>query len=151
MTQISATSSAGDAAAKVGSNDLRNVDMDQFLNLLLAEMQNQDPMNPMENSEMLQQISQIREIGATNKLSDTLDSVLTGQNLTTASGIIGKNINALSDHNVDVSGTVDRVTVESNPDGEGKILRVHVGEHQISLDNIRDIRSKGTADQTDSP
>ncbi len=48
-------------------------------------MQNQDPMNPMDNSQMLQQISQIREIGSTNQLTETLTSFATGQGLTMAS------------------------------------------------------------------
>jgi flagellar hook assembly protein FlgD len=39
----------------------------------------------MENSELVQQISQIREISATNQLTDTLTSVLMGQNTATAS------------------------------------------------------------------
>ena len=81
-----------------GSNDaLRDLDMDEFLKLMITELQNQDPLNPFENNEILQQISQIREIGATGKLTETLDAVLLGQNLTSATSMIGKTIEALSD------------------------------------------------------
>lgn len=123
-----------------GTNDLRNVDLDQFMQLLITELQNQDPLNPMENSEILDQISQIREISATNQLSDTLDAVLLGQNMSTASSLIGRRIHALSDDAENVEGTVERVTVDLDQGGSGtRILRVHVGPHQVDLNNVREI------------
>ena len=125
------------------ANDLREVDMDQFLQLLIAELQNQDPMDPMENSEILEQISQIREISATNQLSDTLGAVLTGQNMATASSLIGKRISALSDSAKPVEGVVDRVSIETDESDESvRMLRVHVGGQKIRLDNIREIVSE---------
>lgn len=142
MTQIPATGAATGTTStgQTKGNDLRDVDMDQFLKLLIAQLQNQDPLSPMDNSEMLQQISQIREISATNKLSDTLDSVLLGQNLSTASGLIGKEVFALTDDAQDVRGKVDRVSVvTSGADGETRTLRVHIGEQSIGLKNIREI------------
>lgn len=122
------------------ANDLRDVDLDSFLQLLITEMQNQDPLNPMENSEILQQISQIREISATDKLSDTLSAVRLGQNMTTASSLIGKQVTALSDDAEEVEGVVERVSVITDENDEAtRVLRVHVGNHDIRLDNIREI------------
>ncbi len=119
--------------------DLRDVDMDQFLNLLIAELQNQDPLNPMDNSEMLQQISQIRDIGATNALTETLASVMLGQNIATGSGLIGKHITALNTSSQNVEGVVDRVTVQANDDDGSKHVQLHVGTQTIDLDQIREI------------
>ena len=123
-----------------GPNDLRDVEVDKFLDLLLAELQNQDPLNPMDNSEMLQQISQIREISATNQLSDTLSSVLLGQNVATASSLIGKRISALTDDAKNVEGVVDRVSMEKDDTDESKrVIRVYIGDHKINVENIREI------------
>ena len=120
--------------------DLRDLNLDHFLKLMLTELQNQDPLDPLDNSEILAQISQIRAISATDKLSETLDSVLLGQNLGTASGLIGKRIDALSDDGDSVNGIVDRVTVVvSNDEAQIRSLRVHVAEHDIRLENIREI------------
>jgi flagellar basal-body rod modification protein FlgD len=99
-------------------NTLNDLDLDVFLKLLINEMQNQDPLNPMDNSEMLNQINQIREIGSTDKLTSTLDSVLLGQNITSSTNLIGKDVKAISDDNQPVSGTVTRVTIE---DGKPKL------------------------------
>jgi flagellar basal-body rod modification protein FlgD len=115
------------------NNALRDLDMDQFLQLMITELQNQDPLNPMENTEILQQISQIREIGATGRLTETLDAVLLGQNLTSATSMIGKRIEALSDDAKTIKGIVDRVTVT---DGEP---RLHIGDMAIRLKNVKDV------------
>ena len=132
----STTSASGKAGD--GFNDLQ---MDAFLELLLAEMQNQDPMNPMDNAAMIEQIGQIRSIGATNMLTDSLTSLSSNQQLVTASGLIGKEITGLSDSG-DVTGVVDRVTVEIDEnDQNSRTVKVHVGEETIDIDNIRQINT----------
>src|SRR5687767_16024523 len=98
--------------APPSNNDaLRDLDMSEFLKLMISELQNQDPLNPLENAEILQQISQIREIGATGRLTETLEAVLLGQNLTSATSMIGKTVEALADDASTVKGVVDKVTV----------------------------------------
>jgi len=135
------TSSTGAASA------LGQVDLDQFLNLMIAELQNQDPLNPTDNSEFLAQITQLREIGASDQLSSTLGQVLEGQNLTTASGLIGKQITALSDDLENVDGVVDRVSVEVGDDGE-RSIRVHVGSADVNLRNVREVTEETATSTT---
>jgi flagellar basal-body rod modification protein FlgD len=119
---------------------LSEVDLDQFLRLMIAELQNQDPLDPLDNTEMLQQITQIREIGSNDKLADTLDAVLAGQHLATASGLIGRRVSALSDSGQNVLGTVDRVSVEvGEGDTNRRVTKVHIGDLSIGLENIRQI------------
>lgn len=140
MTSTSHINPVTAANAPTTSNrGLGSVNLDDFLSLMIAEMQNQDPLDPLKNTEMLQQLSQIRSIGATDKLTTTLDAVLLGQNLTTASSLIGRDIDALSDDGGNVQGRVDRVTVAPAGDGKAATIRVHVGNASIALNNIRQI------------
>ena len=118
---------------------LNETDVDEFLGLLIAELQNQDPLNPMDNSDLVQQISQIREISATNQLTDTLSAVLLGQNVSTASNLIGKQVAALTDDLENITGAVDRVSVTVNEDDQSRTLRVHIGDNAVQLNNIREI------------
>jgi flagellar hook assembly protein FlgD len=67
--------------------DLKDLDINQFLQLMIAELTNQDPLNPMDNTQLVQQIGAIREISATDKLTDSLDLVQSGQSLSTASSL----------------------------------------------------------------
>ncbi|MHB0955770.1 MAG: flagellar hook assembly protein FlgD [Pirellulaceae bacterium] len=141
MSSVSSASSTPPSTTiSRGKSGINDVDVDGFLKLMIAEMQNQDPLNPMENSEMMQQLGQMRSIGATDKLTATLDSVLMGQNLTTASSLIGKEISALTDAGSNIEGRVDRVTVAAEED-QVATVRIHIGENSISLKNVREILS----------
>jgi flagellar basal-body rod modification protein FlgD len=111
MSQIpNINSTSGDQSSSVASA-LNQVDLDDFLHLMIAELQNQDPLNPMDNADLLAQISQIREVGATEELTSTLSAVLLGQNISSATNLIGADVVALNDNGQRVSGIVKLVTI----------------------------------------
>lgn len=112
MSQVPNINSASPGEQAFGSNNtLNDLDMDDFLNLMIAELQNQDPLNPLENAELIAQISQIREVGATESLTETLDSVLLGQNIASATNLIGADVTALDDSGQRVTGNVRVVSI----------------------------------------
>ncbi len=117
LPNINASSASDQAFGN--ANTLNDLDLDDFLNLMLAELQNQDPLNPLDNADLIAQISQIREVGATEQLTETLGAVLLGQNISSATSLIGAEIDAISDDNQRVRGTVDRVEIA---DGTPKLL-----------------------------
>lgn len=139
----SGASSAATAAASTNDNkphDLKDLDINQFLKLMVTELTNQDPLNPMDNTQLVQQIGEIRQISATTQLSDTLNAVQAGQSLTTASSLIGKKVTALTDDNQNISGVVDKVTVEVDPKNNDKrTYNVHIGSTNIPLKNVREV------------
>ena len=116
MAGVSPTSFASDATTtkpKSSTDAINDIDLSTFLTLMIKELQNQDPLNPMENKDMLAQISQIREVGATDKLTETLNSVLLGQNISSATNLIGAEVDAISDDGEKVTGVVDRVAIDN--------------------------------------
>lgn len=146
MSQINGTSQyagiTGTSDDKRRPTSMEDLNANDFLQLMIAELQQQDPLNPMDNNQMVQQINSIRELSATTSLTDTLSSVLIGQNIATASGMIGKNVNAMTDDGSSVAGKVERVTVTVDPKDENKReVRVHVGGQEVKISNIREIVS----------
>jgi len=111
MSQVPNINSTPDNQPFGSASALNDVDLDDFLNLMIAELQNQDPLNPLENDELIAQISQIREVGATEQLTSTLNAVMLGQNITSATNLIGADIVALNDNGQRVSGNVKVVTI----------------------------------------
>ena len=110
---------------------------------MIAELQNQDPLNPMDNSQMLAQISQIREIGATDDLTKTLESVVLGQNISSASNLLGKEIRGITATGSPIFGEVDRVTIV---DG---VPSLHIGNEVVTLKNVAEIRSNELDENVD--
>jgi len=69
---VSSTSST----SAVSSTDTATAD--RFLKLLVAQMQNQDPLNPMDNAEITSQMAQINTVDGIQQLNTTVQS-LSGQ------------------------------------------------------------------------
>jgi len=124
-----------------GYDAFKEVDLDDFLKLMITELRNQDPLNPMDNQELLQQITQIREIESNQRLTDTLQSVLLGQSLATASSLLGQTVRGLTVGEEQITGKVDRVSIE---DGAAKL---HVGDQTIELNNVAEILPEDSAEE----
>ncbi|MCW5662265.1 MAG: flagellar hook assembly protein FlgD [Piscinibacter sp.] len=76
VSSVSNTSSALDASGLTGGNAAGGAD--RFLKLLVAQMQNQDPLNPMDNAQVTSQMAQISTVTGIEKLTSTV-SGLTSQ------------------------------------------------------------------------
>ena len=125
-----------------GVRDLKDLDIDQFLKLMISELTNQDPLNPMDNTQLVQQIGELRSIAASDQLTGTLQSLQTQQSLTTASSLIGKQVTALTSDNENVSGKVTSVSVEVDPENSAKrTYKVKIGSQTIDLQNVRNVEN----------
>ncbi len=65
----------GNAAATSGKKEELDP-QDRFLKLLVTQMQNQDPLNPVDNAEVTSQLAQISTVTGIDKLNDTLQLLL---------------------------------------------------------------------------
>lgn len=64
----------GGAASQGALSSVREMS-DRFLKLLVTQLKNQDPMNPMENAELTMQLAQMSTVEGVNKLNDSLDAL----------------------------------------------------------------------------
>ena len=121
-TTTSATSSSNvfdaiNTANGVGTTtSSANATQDRFLKLLVTQLQNQDPLNPMDNAQMTTQLAQISTVTGIDKLNTTLssmiDSVASSQNVQSAE-MIGKSVLVAGSQLVLSSSTTDGVTTKS--------------------------------------
>ncbi len=142
---MSAISSSTEATARSAftqgsGNGIEDLDQNQFLQLILTELQNQDPLAPTDNAALLEQMSNLRSITANDSLMNTLNSFGVTQELTTASNLIGRTINAIDTSGNNVKGKVSSVSVETDEkDRNKRDIRVHVGNQTVDIKNIREI------------
>ena len=101
MTTTSATGSTTSSAiqkltqtsttATTSTEDLEN----RFLTLLVTQMKNQDPLNPMQNAELTSQLAQINTVKGVETLNQTLEKLLTSYSDTLSmqsAALVGKNV-----------------------------------------------------------
>ena len=92
------------------SAPVAKLDYNDFLTLLMAEMKNQDPTQPMDPSQMVSQLATVSEVGQSVQMNANLSALLTSTSLSQAESLIGKNITSADGS---ASGQVTSVSVTS--------------------------------------
>lgn len=114
---VTATQGAGGAAS---AQKQLTVDYDTFLQLMMAQMQNQDPTNPMDASEQLSQLASFSQVEQSIQTNAKLETLLTNMSFGQVDDLIGRTV---TDPN-GTTGVVERVEVYS----DGTVLALDNGE-----------------------
>ena len=127
------TAAAGATSANPVTPGFAGLTSDDFLQLLITQLQNQDPTNPTDNEALLGQLSSMWSLQANVELGDTLENFGAAQGLTTAAGLIGRTVTGTDTAGEAVGGTVDRAFVT-----EGTAY-VRVGDSNLKLSDVTDV------------
>lgn len=143
MTTVTGTgsNSSTDSTSTVKKpHSLDELGSSEFFQLIIKQLQSQDPLSPTDNDKLMQQISTIRNIGASDKLSTALSSVQTGQSMATATSMIGKTVKALADDGSEVTGVVSKLTISVDAkDSTVRTYKVQINDKSIDLKNVREV------------
>ncbi|MDE2418581.1 MAG: flagellar hook assembly protein FlgD [Burkholderiales bacterium] len=123
-TAAASTSSLTSTKTAAAQSDAAK-SQDRFLKLLVAQLNNQDPMNPMDNAQMTSQMAQINTVSGIQQLNDTMKSMAaqyTAMQTLQGASMVGRDVmtegNSLSIANnvgkagVDLSADASQVTVQ---------------------------------------
>lgn len=134
-TDAAAALAASASGGTAGASEAQ----DRFLKLLVTQLKNQDPLNPMDNAQITTQMAQISTVSGIDKLNTTLQGMAAsfGANQSLqAMGMIGHSVlapgstlqlqNGSAPGGVDLPQAADSVTV-SVRDASGQLL------HQVNL------------------
>src|SRR5919199_123797 len=120
MTDIASTSSANSVVIpsttpSTGSTipGTGGLGKQDFLKLLMAQLRNQDPLKPMEDTQMIAQMAQFSALEATQQLTSVLQQSSNMQTVLGAGALIGKYIEAQQADGTTISGAVSGVSFES--------------------------------------
>jgi flagellar basal-body rod modification protein FlgD len=113
QVQVPAAGSASGAAAPVVQDKTQTLGKDDFLKLLLAELQNQDPTKPMDDSQTIAQMAQFSALEATQQLQQTIQQSNNVQSIFQAGTMIGKYVQAAQSDGTDLTGVVTGVDFTS--------------------------------------
>jgi flagellar basal-body rod modification protein FlgD len=121
------TSSQSPSSKPTGFAALTSQD---FLKMLITELKNQDPTQPVSNSELLQQLSQMQALQSNVELNSTLTNFSTNQQISSGAGFLGKVVSGTDSNQNPVSGVADRVFLQNGT------LMIGIGSSAISLSNV---------------
>src|SRR6188508_966655 len=99
----SGTGSTGGNVKSLSSGD--------FLNLMIQQLSQQDPMNPTDSNQLLTQMAQISTLQSNSDMQSSLASLTLQQSIGAGGNLIGKEIEGLDANGNDIKGTVLNVKV----------------------------------------
>src|SRR5438477_12257964 len=117
-TSIWASTTTKASSTKKSSDDLGK---DDFMKLMLAQLQHQDPLKPMDDQAFIAQTAQFNALDEMTKLNKTLTAVLDSQQLAEATGMIGKTISATGTDGKEVKGVVTAASMSAG------VAMLHLG------------------------
>ncbi len=126
MTSTSPASTAG-FSSKLGQ--------DQFLQLLVAQMKSQNPLSPTSNTEFLGQLAQFSTLSGIETLNTNFSDLMSLQDITQGSSLIGKNVSYTDSNNQTATGAVTGVAMSN-----GK-LQLQVAGNNVSLANVLAVKA----------
>ena len=83
---------------------------DQFLKLFVAQLQHQDPMNPMNDSEFMAQMASFSTLEQVTNLAAANQQMAASMSSTNAVGLIGRTVSYVDADDQIQTGKVDKVT-----------------------------------------
>jgi flagellar basal-body rod modification protein FlgD len=112
MTTVPATSNSQSNSASNSSSASAGstLDYNDFLQLMVAQLQNQDPLNPTDSSQFMAQIAEFSNVEQGINANSKLDQLLVNSNISQASTMIGLQLTS-SDG---TTGIIQSVRIDSS-------------------------------------
>ena len=118
MTDIPSTSSTTSTPTptQVSRTDGGTLGKDDFLRLFVAQLQHQDPMNPMEDSDFMGQMASFSSLEQITNLAVANERIASSLSSTGAIGLIGRTVTYVGDDDQIHTGKVEKVsTADGKP------------------------------------
>jgi len=124
------------AGSSTGSTPgMQTITGEDFMSLLITQMSNQDPMNPMSNEDMSAQLAQFSSLDELETLNTTMADQLTSSSLSFASSLIGSPICAFNSKTKNtIEGVVESVSITDS------VPYINVGGAKVSIYDLTNVK-----------
>ena len=107
---------------------------DGFIKLLITQLQNQDPLEPMSNEDFAAQLAQFSSLEQMQNLNDSFGKLMDLTRIGSSASLIGKGVSYLDlSTGLNSSGVVEKVILKS--DG----LYFSINGKQVSADHVQEV------------
>jgi flagellar basal-body rod modification protein FlgD len=128
------TATAATAAATTKKTDANQaLGKDDFLKLMVAQLKNQDPMNPADDKDNIAQMAQFSSLEQITNLVTATETMGFSSQVTQSVSLIGHQVGFTREDGTTGQGTATSVAIE-----DGKIL-ITVGDEQVAPGSITSV------------
>jgi flagellar basal-body rod modification protein FlgD len=120
-------------------NTASSIQMD-YMKLLITQLQNQNPLEPLDNNEMASQLAQFSELQQLESLNSSFANILSTTQRNYANSLIGKEITFASEDETGTSNITSGVVDEVINNVDGKTVLV-VGNNNIALEDVISVKN----------
>jgi flagellar basal-body rod modification protein FlgD len=111
---------------------------DQFMSLLLAQMTNQNPLEPMNDTEMVNQMVSMNSLTELQKISKAITALTQTNEFVSASSLMDKSVTYLDSDSKKVTGTVTGVSLKNSE------VYLTVDDKSVALSSITSVANKAS-------
>lgn len=129
-TSTARTADATDTSTTTTTTAKKTLDQDDFLKLLAAQYQQQDPMNPVSDTDSIAQMAQFSTLEQTSSLLKQVTQLGTQQDTATANSYIGRTVTVDDGNGGTATGTVTGVEIT---DGTPRIV---IGDYTYAVSSV---------------
>jgi flagellar basal-body rod modification protein FlgD len=135
---------ASASAASNSTNELKGVNADTFLQLLVSQLQNQNPDNPTDPTQFLSETADFEEVEQLTGLQTSMTSLVSSQQASAATSMLGQQVTGSDPSGNPVTGVVSGVQLTSN----GPVLTV--GNDTVPYSSVTAVTIPGLSGSTAS-
>src|SRR5258706_1267414 len=143
MTTKPITTAPGNQLPASAQKNTFSLKAQDFIKMMVTQLQNQDPLEPAKNDQLLAQMSQIGQLQSSTQLQESLKGLVIQNQIGAAGNLIGKSVQGFDDQNNDVKGMVNSVRVQQ----DNVYLELDNGK-SLALGRVANIAGATTAPTT---
>ncbi|MBN1267449.1 MAG: hypothetical protein JXA25_18295 [Anaerolineales bacterium] len=132
VSAVTAASSSTQSSASV--NTFSNMQSNEFMMLLLVELKNQDPLEPMDSNEIMGQITQLNSLQELQAINGGIANLAQNNKLVEAASLLEKMVSYVSGDDLVKIGLVEGITQS------GEEISLLIGDDAVALDSILSIQ-----------
>jgi len=120
-------------------NSASDIQMD-YMNLLVTQLRNQNPLEPLDNNQMASQLAQFSQLQQLETMNTSFADVLATAKRTYANSLIGKEVSFEAETESGATDVTSGVVQQVFNSVDGQIL-LAAGDHRVPLNDIISVKN----------
>jgi flagellar basal-body rod modification protein FlgD len=116
-----------------------DIQMD-YMKLLITQLQNQNPLEPLDNNEMASQLAQFSELSQLETMNSSFSQALVAADRTYANSLIGKEVSFMAETEDGTSDIINGTVNQVINNYQGDIALV-VGDQALGLEDVISVKN----------